>query len=349
MNYLISISIALILLFNIQYLASYFFYPEVKLPLDSLDSKNTIFNTDSRYVFYNIHKLSENNNKKIIILGASNAQRGLRPSQLSYIFPGYEVHNLSIGGSDIHQISQLAQLILEVIPAHNRKNIIIILGVWYGNFIDKNRRWDEGQSALANEMIRYGLYKKNEQDLPVPVLKSSFMQIGHNLVRPFILFTKFYNIYIYNPFNSLKNLIREKLIGEYVVDITDDPDIHIFTKHEKDLAIKFLLNDIGMPMHLTMESYDKLFQTVKYISTSEVNLVLLDLPISKWNEENLPFDKIYQLNLSNYLPKMLLYKNVQYLSIRDLANDEHFYDYAHPRPKASILWAKSLSNKFLFE
>ena len=81
--------------------------------LDASQASSSLFLTEPKYVFMARSRLNTPSDK-VLLLGASNMLVGFRQAQVQALLPEVEVHNLSVGGSNIGQVSQIVDLIREV-------------------------------------------------------------------------------------------------------------------------------------------------------------------------------------------------------------------------------------------
>ena len=90
---------------------------------------------------------------------------------------------------------------------------------------------------------------------------------------------------------------------------------------------------------LDANQFEILKSIVNYASLSGVKLILLDLPIPKWHQESVPWDKNYVEILNAEIINLSKLPGFSYYNIRDKFNDEDFIDATHPRQIITKNWA----------
>jgi hypothetical protein len=319
---------------------SYFYFPNKASSLDTELAYKTIYTSAPRLIVYGREALT-NSKEKIVILGASNVSEGFRPNELSEFIPNIDIHNLALSGSDLFQIKQAVQLVLESTPQAGLKKLTFVIGIWYGSISDTNRSWNGGNTDIETEMLRYGLFYKKDDGFPIARFNSKLMPYAISAIRPLMLATHLYSIHISQYLYDLQAYIKDILYDKENLIVSKD-----FHKNQEWLEKQRQLSywdetmggqDIWINKN---EGLRALYNLASEISRSGASLVLIDLPIPKWHSENLPYDSIYQERLDPYLKKMALLPGFSYGSMRDGFSDNDFVDSAHPHPQITRLWSK---------
>ncbi|MDD5422647.1 MAG: hypothetical protein PHT32_04395, partial [Candidatus Omnitrophica bacterium] len=122
---------------------SYAFFPQTVIPkpVDTQEADRTIYQVPSRYITMCMPNFAKSADKKIFIVGSSNAREGFRPEELEEYAPGREIFNLGMGSSNITQARDTADLVCAVFPESSIKGSVFVLGIWYGLFVTDDMRW----------------------------------------------------------------------------------------------------------------------------------------------------------------------------------------------------------------
>ena len=356
----------LIIFYLLELAASYAPLPGIiraQSTFDSVYADKSIFSIDSRQVVYDRARISHTG-KKIVLVGASTVQRGLRPDQLSKYIPGVEVHNMAVSGGSITEDAEVIQLVLLAIPPESRKDLTIVLGIWYGSFVEAGRRWKSGNTHVAEEMLRYGLYRKNGAQLPAPVVPGGIMPYAISAIRPFMWASHIYNLGVKTYLILLSEKVEGFLTGKDFNAVRalsagprtfgrdrwhnfDDYDVHVMTTTEKEMETEFWKDYMGPPQKWDESGYNLLLSIAHKVSSAGAKLVLIDLPIPPWHHKQVAYDRIYQERFSPYLKQISSISGISYGNMRDGFCDDDFHDSAHARPKITELWAKRASQFIL--
>ena len=179
---------------------SYHFYPG-HVAVDNSNTepsskiKNSIFLSDSADDLFGFWGI-KSGPKRMIILGASNAQEGILPSVLHQQLPDFTVYNASVGGSNTTQIRQIVDVIRMSNPG-SLKGTIFILGVFFGTFVNDDSQvghvlWlGKNITLLQLEGLRYGFYRPNDKTLELTI-NPSLMPLTVQLIRPLLFWDIFF-------------------------------------------------------------------------------------------------------------------------------------------------------------
>jgi hypothetical protein len=322
--------------------ASYLFYPRAMSALDAATAHHTIFTTEPRLVTYGLDRLASEK-ETIALIGASNVREGFRPSELAEYFSDIDIHNLAVGASDMRQLREVVKLILAAVPNERRVNLTIVLGIWYGSFVNEDRRWKGGPTDVAAEMLRYGLYRENGSNLPIARFNATQLPYLISAVRPFMLASRAYYFGNAKILLPMREYVVNLTTGTTLRDIDIDIDTHIVNKEEKDNAILFWEQYMGPLPEWNEKGFDVLYSIAKEVSFSGAKLILVDLPIPSWHSTQVAYDRIYQARLAPRLVEMSLLTGFSFGSMREGFNDSDYYDSVHPSPKVTRQWASRVA------
>ncbi len=318
------------------------FIPNELSTLDTAAAEKTVFTTEPRFAVYGRERLA-GSKRSIVLVGASNVREGFRPSELAEHFSNFDIHNIAVGASDMRQLRELVQLVLSAVPNERREDLTIVLGIWYGSFVDENRRWKGGPTDVGAEMLRYGLYRENGSELPIARFNAAQFPYAVAATRPFMLASRMYLLGISKRLDAIKNYLMNTLSVSSVSIIDINFDNHIVNQEEQERATIFWKEYMGLPVEWSEEGFDTLYAIASEVSSAGANLVLVDMPIPNWHRSRVPYDRIYQERLVPRLAKMSLLTGFSYGSMRENISDTDYYDSAHPRPKITHQWASRVA------
>jgi hypothetical protein len=286
----------------------------------------------------------------VILFGSSNVREGLRPDLINNILPGYNVHNMAVGASNITQIVEIVELADEYTPpkmSEGKRRDIIVLGVWYGSFLNNEERWKGEPTDVTNEKLRFGLYKKASSGKIVPAIPSEYFDTTLLLLRPYLLISKFRSqisaigrSFIGNLL-SIKSLIRTQDLDRDSVAAIDEKG--------KAKAMQFWYQTMGGHKGLDFknEQFEYLMELAAKLQQQERILVIVDLPIARWHAQQSQHFKDYQKRKEPYIDSLIKSKRAHYINLQDLDDESTFYDSAHPRPSKAVEWSERLGANLL--
>lgn len=317
-----------------------------------MESENTIYGVDPRYVLMGRKTLADVS-KKIILIGASTVRAGFRPNKLASQFPDYDIHNLSIGASNFTEIKQVMELAHETISKKVRHETIYVIGIWYGGLIDDKLHWENGKTDLDIEKLRFGLYQTVEGEIKPkysPIITSILIKI----LRPFLFIDRLIYVNINTLIIELKYkgmLLLKGARFEGAAPFNKEVDLNLVVvdEVEKRRALKYWADHLGNNVNdssLFVEQLTVLNDMVKFLKENGGKLVLVDLPIPKWHADRSLYFHEYQKRKLPYIKKITSHDQVSYINLQNELNDNNdYYDSAHPKPMVIEKWNKKLSFK----
>jgi hypothetical protein len=326
-------SLFILCFYIVEFGLSSFLFPDRSGILDMETAGKTLYSVGPRQAAYGSLRLS-NAEKKIVFVGESNVQLGFRPMQLVEFFPGVDIHNIAYGGMNMRERRQIVQLILSKVPEKDRGQLTIVMGIWYGSFVDDSRHWNGGPTSLEREMLRYGLYRDNDGNLPIARFNDALMPFATLLVKPFMLSSRF----------LLEERIAKTLNNMEYLNPQSNQVTRLDSKQDHEQAVANLKEKMGPLTAWSTEGFNTLYSIANEVSSSGSNFVLVDMPIPTWHRNGVPHDHVYQERLSLLLERIALLPRFSYASLReDFTDDSYYYDHAHPRPEMTIRWANKVA------
>lgn len=306
--------------------------------LDTSQAPASIFSTEPKYVFLGRSGL-DTPADKVLVLGASNAMAGFKQRELSKLLPRMEVHNLSVGGSNVTQLAQVAELVREVQGAAARRHNVFVLGLWYGVFASDRVRWHQpgrhpGDTDIDIERYRYGFFKRTEHG-PVPLLPPSRLDVGVTLIHPYLVLDELAR--------SSTASLRQVLSGKPQRLTDEQRNARIISAREQREYLEFWRRYMGSVDRLSDEPFVRLRQCVETLLADGARVVLVDMPIPNWHRRGSGLTSDYERRLQPLLRSLSERPGVTVLDMRGESADDDFSDEVHPKPRVSPAWAARLA------
>jgi hypothetical protein len=306
--------------------------------VDTARASHSLFLTEPKYVFFERTRLA-NEEDRLLVLGASNAMVGFKPAQLAPLLPGRSVHNLSVGGSNITQVGQVAELVREVQSPRAQARDLYVIGLWYGVFASDRARWhtpdrEAGDTDIDIERYRYGFFQRTEEG-PRPVLPAKLLGTGALLVHPFLALDQ--------TSRRLTEAVRGRLSGKPAKLTDAERNARVVSAPERQRMHEFWRHYMGDVEHIDEATWSKLPGVVDDIRSSGARVVLVDLPIPRWHRQGSPLAADYRRRFDALAPSLRARDGVQVVSLADDDGDEDFSDEVHPKPRVTARWAERLA------
>jgi hypothetical protein len=307
--------------------------------VDVSKAGETLFMTAPKYVFMSRSRLNTTADK-VLLVGASNTLAGFRQDQVQPLLPGLEVHNLSVGGSNMTQIAQVVQLVREVQSPEARKHDLYVFGLWYGVFASNSARWHTpdrvaGDTDMDIERYRYGFYRRSPQG-PLPVLPPRFLDAGVVLVHPFLVLDSLAR-------DATRGMRRFFDARPPAMDDTQRNAIVVGPERQQKY-LAFWRDYTGGAQALEPEQFAALERSVQAILADGGRVLLVDLPIPAWHTAGSVLAADYRRQFDALQQRLRTRPGVQMLDMRDASDSDDFSDEVHPKPRVAPLWAARLAH-----
>ena len=306
--------------------------------IDTARAAETLYLTEPKYVFFARERL-HSATPKVLLLGASNTMAGLKQRELQPLLPDLEVHNLAVGGANIHELAQLAELVREVQSPEARRRSTYVLGLWYGLFAADQARWhtpdrNPGDTDIDIERYRYGFYRRTPQGA-VPVLSPRYLATEETLVLPYLALDR--------AARDLTVTLRAKLSGKAPKLTDEQRNARVISVDEQQRYLAFWRDYMGRETRLSQESFVQLEQLVRALVADGSRVVLVDLPIPSWHARGSALAADYRERLQAALPGLTSLPGVSALDMARDGSDDDYSDEVHPKPRVSPRWAERLA------
>ena len=305
--------------------------------VDVARSQETIFQTEAKTAVYKIPLIAElAQAQQVVVLGASNANLALRPEELSPLLHNVKVHNLAIGGQNMRSLRQLVDLIYRIVPKSEQSNLVFVIGIWYGSFVDDARRWPEGVTDIDRELLRFGLFQKSPTGELYPTLPN-------RLLRPAMVSTWPLMVPEAAYVSAARILVPKKLrIG---VPVAWYPPVKVrnsivINKEQKVDQMAGYSAYLGPIDEQTDAGFQQLIELATLISNANGKLMVLDLPLPAWHSDESVISHLYDQRKLPYFAELQKLVNVQYQSMQGKFGEEDFFDGVHPKPRTSPKMAR---------
>ena len=312
---------------------SFMVYPNrSEKALDTGSAEQTIYTTPTKYLYFG-RTLLEAPGRRVFVVGASNADAGLRPSQVQEEVSCATVHGLTIGNMNVAEMEQTIGLI----PASRSlsKSDTVVLGIWYGNFADSRDRWHDrnralGESDVEVELYRFGFYHQGRTG-PEASISDRWLFAEALSLRPLHMFE--------GLLRRLTSTARNAVFVRPPTMTLAEREKRTFKPDEKVAALQYWQQQFGSNTDVSDAQFAILERTITDILARGSRVVLVDLPIPAWNADASRFELGYRKRLAALIPRFAGARGFSFLTMPDLVQDDHFSDEVHPKPSTARIWA----------
>jgi hypothetical protein len=333
--------VSLILLYGLLIAASFLIAPREHAS-DTLDTKlaeDTIYSTQTKYLFFTRGALMKPQ-PKVLIVGASNANVGLRAHQVQASVPCGLVNNLAVGNANATEAQQIVDLVHTVQSPEARLQNTFVFGIWYGLFGDSADRWpvpshESPTTDIETELYRYGFYRRTP-DGPHPLLPPSWLPFEDILMRPLIVT------------ESLARQWTDTLRGHFFVrpprrTVAEREAAH-FGPEERREAAAYWYNLLGRKDDISDQQFAEFETMIAHLLDAHERVIVVDLPLPKWQQETSVYDQKYRKRLPGLLKKFAGREGFAISDISGLsADDDDYSDEVHPKLRLAKIWAERVA------
>lgn len=331
---------AMLALYGVALALSLLLVPRAQIGqrLDAGLATQSLYMTEPKYVFLARGQLN-NTHDKLLLVGASNMQAGFRQAQMQAQLPQAEVHNLSVGGSNITQVGQIVDLVREVQSLEARRHNTFVIGLWYGLFADDKARWytddrHAGDTDIDIERYRYGFYRRTAQG-PTPVLPPEHLEWGVVLIHPYLVLDR--------TARDLTRSLRSYIAAKPKVITDEQRNATVLSEADKKKYLAFWHTYMGAAQTLGDAPFLVLERTVEQILADGGRVVLVDMPIPAWHAKGAALQADYRRRITPLLDRLQARPGVTVVPAFD-SSDDDFSDEVHPKPRVTNLWAQRLAS-----
>ena len=359
MGYLL---ISLLVIYGMLVAWTYLPYPQQSdEAVDTYQPENTLYGDWFRIIVMNRSPLMAAP-KEVIVIGGSGAIYGFRPLEIQTLLPGFKIHNLGIPHANITVMQKIMDLCYEVLPQSSDQEVIVVLGIWYGSFVDNKTLLPSGGGLIDSEMFRFGLYRKEQNEI-VPVVAPRYFSYVTTLLRPSLALLALKDRYGKTILASFKAGMRrffregdgrevkkvlQQLIASDGTGRQEDLNAVVVDEDHKKTVLAMWRGYMGANnAKLHDEQFHALIELAEFLKKKGARLVIVDLPIPKWHAEGVVYFSDYQERKKRYLAEAMIKGNALYLDLQNMDEDFAFFDSIHPKPKMTYKWAERLAGFLL--
>jgi hypothetical protein len=308
--------------------------------IDTSRAAATLYLTEPKYVFMARQRL-RSSAPKLLLLGASNTMAGFKPRELGPLLPELEVHNLAIGGANLTEVRQVAELVREVQTPADKRQTTYVIGLWYGLFASDAVRWQTpdrhaGDTDIDIERYRYDFYRRTAEG-PRPVVPAPYLGSAETLVLPYLALDRLAR--------DLTESLRARLSGKAPKLSDAERNARVIDLDEQRKYLAFWRAYMGPATRLDEAQLEQLRALVATLSADGSRVVLVDLPIPRWHAEGSSLAADYRERMRRVAPELAALPGVSWLAMADPSHDDgrQFSDEVHPKPRVTRVWAKRLA------
>lgn len=295
--------------------------------VDTGRAASTVYATSTKYLMF-MQPALRAPGRRVMILGASNADIELRPDIISRTVRCATVDNLSIGNENITELNQTAHLALANRRYAGATSDVYVLGIWFGLFGDSGARWngpgrENNESDIDIEFQRYGNYRK-AGDFYESRFGQAYEALLNGMVSPFALIEKvtrettqrMRNFFFIRP-DSRTDAEREAAV---------------VSEAERAAAVTYWQQQIGSPDRLSPAQFDLLAKTITMLSRGRNKVIVVDLPIPNWWPAASPMYRDYKDRLAAMEKTFADDGAVRFVNLDHFDKPENFSDEVHAKP-----------------
>jgi hypothetical protein len=306
--------------------------------LDTAQAARSLFATEPKYVFLGRGALNSADDK-VLLLGASNVVTGFRQDQLQQLVPGAEINNIGVGGSNVTQLRQIVDLVLDVQNPEVRRHNTFVIGAWYGLFAEDHRRWNmpdrhAGDTDIDIERYRYGFYRRTDSG-PVSMIPRGLLGVGVALIHPILVADKLLR-------DATKSM-RRVMAGNAPVPANAQRNAAAIGESDRRRYLAFWDDYMGRRGRLADEQFVVLERLIDRISGTGGRVVIADLPLPAWHQQRSPYYADYRERTRSLFDRFEMLSGVQVVRLRAGGADADFSDEVHPKPKVALGWSRQLA------
>jgi hypothetical protein len=309
--------------------------------IDTARAAETLYITEPKYVFMARPRL-QSDAPKVLLLGASNTMAGFKQRELQPLLPEVEVHNLAVGGANLKEVRQVAELVREVQSPEARRATSYVIGLWYGLFASDAARWNTvdrhaGDTDMDIERYRYGFYRRTT-DGAQPLLPPRYLSTAETLILPYLALDRLAR--------DLTVSLRARLSGKSPKLTDEQRNARVISVDEQQKYLAFWRGYMGPEPRLGEAQFEQLRALVDTLVADGSRVVLVDMPIPRWHAEGAALAADYRERMRQLAPTLSARPGVTWLPMtgNDEDNGDQFSDEVHPKPRVSRRWAARLAD-----
>ncbi|GJE40400.1 hypothetical protein [Methylobacterium persicinum] len=295
--------------------------------VDTASAGSTLYATSTKYLMF-MQPALRMPGRRVIVLGASNADIELRPQVLGETVKCATIDNLSIGNENITELDETARIALQNRRYAHASSDVYVLGVWFGLFGDSKARWngptrENNESDIDLEFQRYGTYKKGG-DFYESRFGVAYEPLLNGLVSPFPLIEK--------VSRETTKRLRDFFFIRPDSRTDAEREAAVVSDADRSAAVTYWQRQLGSPDRLSPAQFDLLAKTITMLSRGGNKVIVVDLPVPNWWDAALPMNREYKDRLAAMERSFADDGAVKFVNLDRFNNSENFSDEVHAKP-----------------
>ncbi len=298
---------------------------------DSQLYQSSVFQTESSYVQNYSTVISElSQSREVVALGASNARFDFRPAAMQQNLPGYLINNLSMGGASIYTVSHTIDLIYEQTPMQNRKNLVFVVGGWFGLMMTTDHTTPfQSELAETNKMLLSvqhavsALLPWLPEYLPIP--RKVFLMIHWGRMVPNAIYQQLYRFIADTMgIKVFPSNVQQRAILSFDHYDNVPTSLEGFEEEKKILIARYRNK-------WTNDAFSELVAINEKVKSGGGHLVYVNLPVVG-SIRQMDEYAWYLENLNKYITRSNDGEVVNFIDLGGAFEDDAFFDWGHLRP-----------------
>lgn len=290
------------------------------------DYPASIYANTIHYAAYGLDKL-DSHPRQMFILGASVSGEGFLVDRIMAEFPEYKIHNLSISGSNIGQISQVVSIAEEKVDLKGLDSAVFLVSPHFVSFLENDRKFHGPLTALQTELTRHLLYRIEDGRIIPRIADKQLLAYAKTLLKPVYLIYKS-KVLLAKFMDNIK-IALIKLYWSKGSSAKADPT------DEENRA--FRLSQFRNSGYTDIE-FDRFAELTGHLRNQGAKVIYIDLPTPTYYRHNfMPYES-YRARIEELLERV----DIPRISMTTAFDDHTFADDAHPTKEGAELWTTLL-------
>jgi hypothetical protein len=324
---------------------------------NGFDQDTLMLGVDSLYVnrweslLAGIYTLRATSRPKMIIVGGSTAQEGLRPDELAPLFPEYEIHNLAIPVGHLAEIRRILELAVTNMDARAARESVFVIGLFYGVFLGEQTK--SVDVAKMRHVMFPSVFGEPEVRRLIDIGDAASGALMR-LFRPFYYLShlprcctstlrRMWHGMKRDPQAIWESLPRIWSMGDRPAPKRLQDMTHSAAERErikKAWSARKWVNTRFKGVSPTQ--FKLLLDSCRFLRERGASVALVDLPVSTAHREQISAFNDYQRMKVEYFRKAEKDYQARYINLTEIVPDSDFAELTHPRYGARPIWAYQL-------
>jgi len=305
--------------------------------MDAWDTEGSLLSTAPKYVYLGRGELDVTE-PKVLLIGASNTGVGLRRKDVQVLLPCAKVSNLALGGANISELRQIADLVRQAQSPRARQSNVFVLGIWFGMFTNTDQNWPAHplDTDLDVERYRYG-FERRSANGPVALVPASWLSRAVVLIRPYLLLER--------VARDMSSSLRTGLFNKAMVLDEAETEKRSLDQAGKTQTVAMWRQLMGPRNEIAQTQVGILRALIEELLNAGNKVVLVDMPVAPWFTAATPWEPSYVRALEVTIGRFAGRPGFKVMRTDDLRADEGFTDEVHPKPHLARALAARLATR----